>query len=123
MKRSASAAPFFAVNAPETTCRYCCPVHFWGWGRTGDCNLYPAGHSRRRPGYFAVLVRESWLTANQNLLPDDTANDLARSADIGGFVAGEWHCIWVVEMDGEMTGVVGVNPAGVIWMLYVRPGY
>ena len=34
----------------------------------------------------ANLVQESWLVANQNLLPSDTANALAKSADIGGFV-------------------------------------
>ena len=26
-------------------------------------------------------------------------------------------------IDREMVGVVGVNPAGVIWMLYVHPAY
>jgi ribosomal protein S18 acetylase RimI-like enzyme len=69
------------------------------------------------------LVRESWLNANQNILPDDTADAMAQSADIGGFVAGEWQSIWVAEMGGKMPGVVGVDPAGVLWMLYLRPGY
>jgi ribosomal protein S18 acetylase RimI-like enzyme len=72
---------------------------------------------------IAALVRESWLAANQNILPGDTADALAQSADIGGFVAGEWESIWVAEMDGYIAGVAGVNPAGVIWALYVRPGY
>jgi len=72
---------------------------------------------------IAALVRESWLAANQNLLPDDTAATLAKTADIGGFVAGEWQSVWIAETEGAMAGVVGVNPAGVIWMLYVRPGY
>lgn len=72
---------------------------------------------------IAAVVRESWLAANQNILPDDTADALAQSADIGGFVAGEWQGIWVAEADGNIAGVAGVNPAGVIWALYVRPGY
>ena len=72
---------------------------------------------------IAALVRESWLAANQGLLPDDTADALAESADIGGFVAGEWQSIWVAELNNDIVGVTGVNPAGVIWALYVRPGY
>lgn len=71
----------------------------------------------------ANLVQESWLVANQNLLPSDTANALAKSADIGGFVAGEWQSIWIAEINKEIAGVAGVNPAGVIWALYVRPDY
>lgn len=71
----------------------------------------------------ATLVQESWLAANQNLLPNDMLNSLAKSADIGGFVAGEWRSIWIAEINQEIAGVAGVNPAGVIWALYVRPDY
>jgi ribosomal protein S18 acetylase RimI-like enzyme len=69
------------------------------------------------------LVRESWLAANQNLLPGDAVAKLAQSTNLAGFVAGEWQSIRVAEVDGLIVGAVGVNPAGVIWMLYVLPGY
>lgn len=69
------------------------------------------------------LVRESWLAANQNLLPGDAVAKLAQSTTLAGFVAGEWQSIRVAEVDGLIVGAVGVNPAGVIWMLYVLPGY
>jgi ribosomal protein S18 acetylase RimI-like enzyme len=72
---------------------------------------------------IAALVRESWLTANQDLLPNDTADTLVKTADIGGFIAGEWESIWVAELNDDIVGVTGVNPAGVIWALYVRPGF
>lgn len=122
MKRSAIAAPFFAVNAPETRRGYCCLVRFWD----GDNPVTAISLRRARAADsqdIAALVRESWLAANQNLLPGDTADALVQSADIGGFVAGEWPSVWIAEIDGEIAGVVGVNPAGVIWALYVRPGY
>lgn len=72
---------------------------------------------------IAAVVRESWLAANQNLLPSDSKNALAGSRDFAAFVAGEWNSIHVAEVDGALVGAVGVNPAGVIWMLYVLPGY
>ncbi len=72
---------------------------------------------------IAALVRESWLESNEDLLPEDTTDTLKKSADIGGFVAGEWESIWVAEMGTNVVGITGVNPAGVIWALYVRPGY
>ncbi len=72
---------------------------------------------------IAALVREAWLTANQALLPGDTVAKLAESTRLGDFVAGEWHSIRVAEVGRETVGAVGVNPAGVIWMLYVRPSY
>jgi len=72
---------------------------------------------------IAALVREAWLAANRNLLPRDTVLKVQQSMDLGGFVAGEWTTIRVAEMDSAIVGCVGVNPAGVIWMLYVQPGY
>ena len=72
---------------------------------------------------ITALVREAWLAANQNLLPGDTVAKVAQSSQLGGFVAGEWQSVRVAEVDGEIIGAVGVNPAGVIWMLYVRPDY
>ena len=72
---------------------------------------------------IAALVREAWLAANQNLLPGDTVAKVAQSTHLGGFVAGEWQSVRVAEIDNEIIGAVGVNPAGVIWMLYVRPDY
>jgi len=72
---------------------------------------------------IAALVREAWLVANQNLLPGDTVARLAQSNHLAGFVAGEWQSVRVAEIEGEIVGAVGVNPAGVIWMLYVMPGY
>jgi ribosomal protein S18 acetylase RimI-like enzyme len=72
---------------------------------------------------IAAVVREAWLAANQNLLPGDSVAKLAQSSNLGGFVAGEWQSIRVAEIDGQIVGTVGVNPAGVIWMLYVLPGY
>jgi ribosomal protein S18 acetylase RimI-like enzyme len=72
---------------------------------------------------IAAVVHEAWLAANQNLLPGDSVAKLAQSSNLGGFVAGEWQSIRVAEIDGQIVGTVGVNPAGVIWMLYVLPGY
>ncbi len=72
---------------------------------------------------IAALVREAWLAANQSLLPGDTMARLAQSNHLAGFVAGEWHSVRVAEFEGEIVGAVGVNPAGVIWMLYVHPAY
>jgi ribosomal protein S18 acetylase RimI-like enzyme len=73
---------------------------------------------------IVALVREAWLAANQNILPGDTVARLERSsAHLAGFVAGEWQSIRVAEIDNVIVGAVGVNPSGVIWMLYVLPGY
>lgn len=73
---------------------------------------------------IAAVVRESWLAANGALLPADSrSNALAAGRDFAAFVAGEWQSVRVAEIDGEIVGAVGVNPAGVIWMLYVLPGY
>lgn len=72
---------------------------------------------------IAALVREAWLAANQNLLPGDSIAKLAQSSSLAGFVAGEWQSVRVAEIEGLLVGAVGVNPAGVIWMLYVLPGY
>jgi len=70
-----------------------------------------------------AVVRESWLEANKNIIPADSQRALTNSRNLAGFVAGEWHSIRVAEMDGAIVGAVGVNPAGVIWMLYVLPAY
>ncbi len=73
---------------------------------------------------IAALVREAWLAANQNILPGDTVTRLQRSSKhLAGFVAGEWTSIRVAEYENHIVGAVGVNPAGVIWMLYVLPSY
>jgi ribosomal protein S18 acetylase RimI-like enzyme len=72
---------------------------------------------------IAAVVREAWLAANGALLPGDTVTTLEQTSHLGGFVAGEWHSVRVAEFDGEIIGAVGVNPAGVIWMLYVLPAY
>ena len=72
---------------------------------------------------IAALVRESWLASNQNILPRDTVAHVKASGDLSGFVAGEWQSIRVAEVDGMIVGAVGVNPAGVIWLLYVLPAY
>ena len=69
------------------------------------------------------LVREAWRAANENRLPGDTVAKLAQSSRLAGFVASEWQSVRVAEKDGQIIGVVGVNPAGVIWMLYVMPGF
>lgn len=72
---------------------------------------------------IASVVRESWLEANKSLIPSDSQRALTNSRNLAGFVAGEWQSIRVAEIDGEIVGTVGVNPAGVIWMLYVLPAY
>jgi ribosomal protein S18 acetylase RimI-like enzyme len=72
---------------------------------------------------IASVVRESWLDANKNLIPADSRRALASSRDFAAFVAGEWTGIHVAVADGGIVGAAGVNPAGVIWMLYVLPAY
>ncbi len=72
---------------------------------------------------IAAVVRESWLAANKHLIPADSQRALENSRDLGAFVAGEWNSIHVALIDGEIVGAVGVNPGGVIWMLYVLPAY
>ena len=72
---------------------------------------------------IASVVRESWLEANKNLIPADSQRALTNSRNLAAFVAGEWQSIHIGLIDGEIVGTVGVNPSGVIWMLYVLPGY
>lgn len=72
---------------------------------------------------IASVVRESWLAANGDILPNDSRTALSSTRDLAAFTAGEWQSIRVALVDGQIVGTVGVNPAGVIWMLYVLPGY
>ncbi len=72
---------------------------------------------------IVAVVKESWLSANKDLIPGDSLSQLAHSAHLSTMVAREWGHIHVAVMDGALVGAVGVNPAGVIWMLYVLPGY
>lgn len=72
---------------------------------------------------IASVVRESWLDANKTLIPADSQRALESSRDFAAFVAGEWNSIHVAVVGGEIVGAVGVNPSGVIWMLYVLPAY
>jgi ribosomal protein S18 acetylase RimI-like enzyme len=73
------------------------------------------------------VVRESWLATNRSLLPADTVSCLEHSDSMSSFAAEYWRDIWVAEARtehaAELVGVVGVNPNGVIWMLYVLPGF
>ena len=69
------------------------------------------------------MVRESWLSANQHILPGDSFSRLAHSTHLSAVVAREWRNIWVAHVGGRIVGTVGVNPAGVIWMLYVLPDF
>ena len=72
---------------------------------------------------IAALVREAWLAANRDLLPGDSLAKIEHSNRLAGFVAGEWLSVRVAVVEGRIVGAVGVNPAGVIWMLYVHPAY
>ena len=72
---------------------------------------------------IVAVVRESWLAANADILPDDTVNAVTHSADLGGVVAREWQNIHVAMVDSAIVGAVGINPTGVIWMLYVLPSF
>ena len=72
---------------------------------------------------IAAVVRESWLDANKTLIPVDSQRALTNSRSLSAIVAGEWNSIHIALVDGEIVGTVGVNPAGVIWMLYVLPAY
>ena len=72
---------------------------------------------------IAAVVRESWLDANKNIIPVDSQRALTNSRSLSAIVAGEWNSIHIALVDGEIVGTVGVNPAGVIWMLYVLPAY
>jgi putative acetyltransferase len=76
---------------------------------------------------IAHVVRESWMASNANFLPPDTRRRLAHSDAMSGFAADHWRNIWVAETAAgsahEIVGVVGMNPDGVIWMLYVMPGF
>jgi len=75
----------------------------------------------------AHVVRESWLASNRHLLPADTVRHLEHGDTMSRFAADQWQDIWVAEAQtshaSEIVGVVGLNPGGVIWMLYVLPGY
>src|SRR5438105_4932430 len=75
----------------------------------------------------AHVVRESWLASNRGLLPADTVRRLEHGDTMSGFAADQWRNIWVAEAQmshaSEIVGVVGLNADGVIWMLYVLPGY
>ena len=72
---------------------------------------------------IAMVVKESWLDANRDLLPGDSFSHLAHTTHLGAMVTREWSNIRVACMDGVLVGAVGINPAGVIWMLYVLPGH
>jgi len=76
---------------------------------------------------ISQVVRESWLSSNRDLLPADTVQHLEHSDSMSQFAADQWQNIWVAEVHAshatEIVGVVGLNPDGVIWMLYVLPGY
>ncbi len=76
---------------------------------------------------IAHVVRESWLATNGTLLPADTVTRLQHSDGMSRFAADNWQNIWVAEArNGEaadLVGVVGMNTDGVIWMLYVLPGF
>ncbi|TAK98107.1 MAG: GNAT family N-acetyltransferase [Rhodospirillaceae bacterium] len=75
----------------------------------------------------AHVVRESWLASNRDLLPADTVRRLEHSDTMSRFAADQWRNIWVAEVTAshvtEIVGVVGLGANGVIWMLYVLPGY
>ncbi len=72
---------------------------------------------------IAAVVKESWLSANKDILPGDSLSQVAHSAHLSTMVAREWGNIQVAVIEGVLVGAVGINPAGVIWMLYVLPGY
>ena len=79
-----------------------------------------------RPGdssAIAAVVKESWLAANRDILPEDSFSRLTHSVHMCALVTREWPNIQVAITGGAIVGAVGVNPAGVIWMLYVLPGY
>jgi ribosomal protein S18 acetylase RimI-like enzyme len=71
----------------------------------------------------AAVVTESWLDANRGILPGDSLARLAHSSRVSALVAREWRDILVATLGEDIIGAVGVNPAGVIWMLYVQPGH
>ena len=76
---------------------------------------------------IAHVVRESWLASNRAILPADTVKRLNHGDTMSRFAAEQWCNIWVAEACGnhasELVGVVGLNSDGVIWMLYVLPGF
>jgi ribosomal protein S18 acetylase RimI-like enzyme len=76
---------------------------------------------------IAHVVRESWLATHRDLLPADTVRRLEHGDGMSRFAAQNWRNIWVAEARrgdaAELVGVVGMNPDGVIWMLYVLPGF
>ena len=72
---------------------------------------------------IAGVVRESWLAANHNILPDDSLSRMEPSTHLSTVIAREWQTIWVAETAEQIVGTVGVNPSGVLWMLYVAPSH
>ena len=72
---------------------------------------------------ISAVVRESWISANKSLLPGDTVDALERCEKLDDFVASAWQSVYIAILDDEIVGTVGVNPTGVIWMLYVHPSY
>ena len=72
---------------------------------------------------IAAVVRESWLAANGEILPGDTFSAVAHSTHLSSVVAREWQNIHVALVDNAIVGAVGINPTGVIWMLYVLPAF
>ena len=115
--------PFLLINEVETSSVYPLKIRARKRERPVTALLIrPATADDSTP--IAALVREAWLAANQNILPGDTVTRLQRSSKhLAGFVAGEWTSIRVAEYENQIVGAVGVNPAGVIWMLYVLPSY
>ncbi|MCB2108376.1 MAG: GNAT family N-acetyltransferase [Rhodobacteraceae bacterium] len=77
----------------------------------GDCNA------------IAAVVKESWLGANRDLLPDDTARAVGHCHRLAEVVTLNWRSIIVAEYGDEIVGTVGLNEQGHIWMLYVTPGH
>ena len=71
----------------------------------------------------SVSLRAEFPNPNKDLLPGDSLSQLAHSTHLSTMIAREWGHIHVALADGGIVGAVGVNPAGVIWMLYVLPGY
>ncbi|MDX2224840.1 MAG: GNAT family N-acetyltransferase [Rhodospirillaceae bacterium] len=72
---------------------------------------------------IACVVKESWLNANRNLLPEDSAKAVSHCHRLAEVVTLNWRSVLVAEYDERVVGTVGVNEQGHIWMLYVMPGH